>query len=484
MTSTKAPAAEAPGVAYKVPTIAVELLAANPANVRADLRVTESFLDSLREEGISVPLEIIGTDKPGVYEVVDGHRRLAGAQAIGLTEVPYVYRERHDGEEADKYVAMLVTSRQREALTPMEEARALDLAIEAGASPKRLAAHVGGRATVEAARRAARMSESARKAAEAASYAWTFDQLAILSEFDGDERATARLVSAAEGGYFNQQADTLRRERAQSEAVAALRETLTGKGVRVIEPEAGRAAELSSLRGPADEASHDGYADLTEEAHRACPGHVAWVEADSGQDARTVWACEDPEANGHGRRWGATPEHAAEDAAKRRQIRQGNTEWRGARAARVEWLRGLLARKSLPRELSEQVTTFVTRTLLQMPWPVTSAASTAEGDRILSELLGTEATPERCAELATAAKGARATLLALARIAAGYERAADDDTWRRDKPTEYRPGHHHARQWLSQVEQWGYTLSPVERAARDSEEYHPEPETVGATLTD
>ena len=67
--------------------IAVALLAAHPGNVRRDLDLTPDFLASIAANGVLVPLRITA-DADGVYRVIDGHRRLAAAIRVGLTEVP------------------------------------------------------------------------------------------------------------------------------------------------------------------------------------------------------------------------------------------------------------------------------------------------------------------------------------------------------------------------------------------------------------
>jgi len=68
--------------------IAVKLLTAHPGNVRRDVSLDLEFLASITELGILTPLRIT-PDGPGGYRVIEGHRRLAAAEHLGLTEVPY-----------------------------------------------------------------------------------------------------------------------------------------------------------------------------------------------------------------------------------------------------------------------------------------------------------------------------------------------------------------------------------------------------------
>ena len=48
----------------------------------------DDLLPSIREHGILVAIAIAPGPKPGTWEVLSGHRRLACAIALGLAEVP------------------------------------------------------------------------------------------------------------------------------------------------------------------------------------------------------------------------------------------------------------------------------------------------------------------------------------------------------------------------------------------------------------
>jgi hypothetical protein len=67
--------------------IAVDLLTAHPGNVRRDVGLDKEFLDSIAEMGIRTPLQIT-PDGSGGYRVIEGHRRLAAAEKLGIAEVP------------------------------------------------------------------------------------------------------------------------------------------------------------------------------------------------------------------------------------------------------------------------------------------------------------------------------------------------------------------------------------------------------------
>lgn len=48
----------------------------------------DDLIPSVRDHGILVPLVVAPSSYPDMWEVISGHRRLACALALGLTEVP------------------------------------------------------------------------------------------------------------------------------------------------------------------------------------------------------------------------------------------------------------------------------------------------------------------------------------------------------------------------------------------------------------
>ncbi|GIH97420.1 ParB/RepB/Spo0J family partition protein [Planobispora siamensis] len=115
-------------------TVRLEDLADNPDNPRDSLRDLDGLADTIRDEGllqdlVVVPREVwlgvyphhaeqIG-DRP--YVIQHGHRRRHAAALAGLTEVPVKVRDSADSAEE----RTLIENFQRDDLTPLEEARAL-----------------------------------------------------------------------------------------------------------------------------------------------------------------------------------------------------------------------------------------------------------------------------------------------------------------------------------------------------------------------
>jgi len=92
--------------------------------------------------------------------------------------------------------------------------------------------------------------------------------------------------------------------------------------------------------------------ELTEEAHKDCPGHAAYVSVSHDQ-----WACEciftDPQTHGHKPRCGKLPGGNSADPAEsdeeareeRREVRARNAEWQAATQVCRDFLKELPARK-------------------------------------------------------------------------------------------------------------------------------------------
>ena len=271
-------------------------LTAHPGNVREDLDLNEEFCASVAAEGVRIPLLITPADGGG-WRVIEGHRRLAAAIQAGLAEVPCDIDPGRAGDEAGQYVDMLLANSDsyRANYTVLEEAAALFAAHEAGASRTRLRKATGRTpAQVKAALAAGSLPADTRTRAAELDRAMTLEDLALLSEFDGDQDATDRLLSAIELGYpLEHTAQRIRQDRAEAAEHARIRADLEASGVTVTDQLPDGAAWLDSL-------THDG-ADLTPDSHAACPGHGATFR--SWNLLQPAWYCTSPAEHGHASRW-------------------------------------------------------------------------------------------------------------------------------------------------------------------------------------
>jgi len=88
------------------------------------LDTLQELTDSIRAQGIIQPIIVRALPSKGLvaYEIIAGERRFRAAQLAGLVEVPVVIRAVSDSEA----LAMaLIENIQREDLSPLEEANAL-----------------------------------------------------------------------------------------------------------------------------------------------------------------------------------------------------------------------------------------------------------------------------------------------------------------------------------------------------------------------
>ncbi len=467
---TAAPAPQA------VATISIDALAAHPGNVRTDATPDTEFVASVRAEGIRIPLLITATSEPGVFRIIDGHKRFNAARKAGLHQVPYTFDAARAADEAGQYLDMLITSRHKTPLTAFEESAALFAAAQAGASKTRLAKAYGKREQVAAALTVAALPQETKTAAIESGYEWTLSELAALHEFADDPAATARLIRAAEDDSFSYQVEREIIERDEQARREAIRAKLSAAGVRVLDEQPEAARRLHRLRTP------DG-ADLDEQAHATCPGHVAIFEQYG--EPRVAYFCEDFAAHGHVDRWASSgaptpvaasggPASKAEASAHRRLVIRGNKDHKAAEINRRKWLTELLARTSLSREDADLITRFSAETYLTMPDPMRKHAADYQARERQAEFLALPSSePEALSGAVTTAGQRRLILLTFAPVATAYEKALTNDMWRTDTDSYVQSGRTHARRWLECCKALGHALSPIERAIVANETYAP-----------
>lgn len=201
--------------------IPVSQLMPNPHNPRRDVGDVRELADSIRAQGIKQELLVTPAgDRDGVpqYRVVIGHRRLAAARLAGRDMVPCRIEELTPREERE---LMLVENTQRMDLTPLEESDGYQGLLDLGVKVKEMAVRTGRSMRLVRGRlKIASIPRSVREASP------SFAQLSLreledIAEFDGDEKAQARLASKAGCNDFEWQLNRLRRERDRRKWVEA-----------------------------------------------------------------------------------------------------------------------------------------------------------------------------------------------------------------------------------------------------------------------
>ncbi len=123
---------------------------------------------SISEQGIIQPILVRPIVSEGGYEIVAGERRFRAAKLAGLKEVPVYIK---DLDDAAVMAAALIENIQREDLSPIEEANALNrLREECGITQEELATRLGkSRSAIANSLRLLQLSKNAQEDLQAGS---------------------------------------------------------------------------------------------------------------------------------------------------------------------------------------------------------------------------------------------------------------------------------------------------------------------------
>jgi ParB family chromosome partitioning protein len=122
--------------------LSIEAISPNPFQPRKrfDDKTLGELADSIKASGVLQPL-LVRRTAPGEYQLVAGERRLRAAQIVGLKRLPVVVK---DVDDRAMMELALVENIQREALDPIEEARAYQTLVEkVGLTHEKLSERVG-----------------------------------------------------------------------------------------------------------------------------------------------------------------------------------------------------------------------------------------------------------------------------------------------------------------------------------------------------
>ncbi|OLM28618.1 Chromosome (plasmid) partitioning protein ParB [Pseudonocardia sp. Ae717_Ps2] len=485
-----------------------ELAWADPAelvlevNTRTEVQLDPHFCASVRDRGVREPISVYRRndgdgDGVSVLVVRKGQRRTLAALKAGLARVrvliepqpttadidtePERARRTHD---AERIIDQLTENQHRADISDAEQVTAHQQLLGLGMSAAQIARTT--RTPAKRVRQTTAVAGSARAIEVGARYDLDLIQMSVIAEFSDDDDAVARLTETAlqRPHQLAHAAQRLRDTRAERALCAELEDQLREDGVTVLgRDDAGHdtAMTLARLRPSLDDPSGT---ELTEDAHRDCPGHAATVtvrfDFDQGKTAHTLWVCTDPAIHGHAERYGrpsvgqkpAVPvgetdeqrqarEDREREAAReaRRTVIANNKAWESAQVVRRDWLRELFARKAAPKGAA----IFVAAEFAQGDHDLRRAMES--GNALASTLLGLgdagggygyySGKPSPIAEAARSGSAARATMLALALVLAAYEDGTSRDSWRNPTPA--------TRRYFAQLRDWGYALADVEQ---------------------
>jgi len=428
-------------------------------NVRLDATLDTGFVASIRERGVLEPIVCYPGEDGLVVQF--GQRRCLAALKVERGSVPVFVVA--PPEEVDRVTDQIVENDQRAELSISERVKGWEQLAAFGLSASAIAKRTGAKKTTVETGLKAVGSELASRASERWSFL-TLDQIAAVAEFDTDAEAVKTIVASAKSGRFEHTVQRLRDDRAETDALAAVREQLAAEGVAVIQRE-------DVVWPMAQLDNHD--IDVAE--HAGCAGHAAYVAtmwSDAGRIPDRVYVCRDVVAHGHvdpssmkpggGER---TP-MSEQDKAERRVTIERNKQWRSATTVRREWLHGFAARKTAPAGAEQFVATCLLNTDhtirqgLEAGWPLlrellghdpTAGDMYGEGRRQLGVLI----------EQVTTVSAKRATLLTVAALLCAWEAKTGPHTWRQQTDE--------TRRYLTQMQAWGYPLAEIEQLAIQDE---------------
>jgi ParB family chromosome partitioning protein len=417
------------------------------ANVRSDANLTPSFLASIRDLGVLVP--VVAVDSPEGLRVQKGQRRTLAAVEVGRDGIPvYVIPDTGD---VDRIIGQLAENHDREAMTAADDAAAFQQLALLGLS----AAQIAKRTRRTKDEVAAGITVIASRAATdaLAEHALTLEDAALFAEFEDDEDATATLTRTARNGFGSlaHAAQRIRDARAEQIVVDALTATLTEAGVTIRRAP----GYYDNLVKPLTDLHAKGNpAPLTAEQHQDCPGHVAWI--DRTDEPVTVYGCNDYKAHGHLRVAKPTdPDGPArtpmtdEQKAERRRIIENNKAWRSAETVRRQWLATFAARKTAPKDGAA----FIVQAMIQR-YDLNKAGE--QQHLLAAELLGHKGygASTYLSDLIAKASPARAQHIALVIALAAVEHCTSNGTWRN--------AYGLTRTYFAALKTWGYDLAEVE----------------------
>lgn len=418
------------------------------ANVRTDVNLKPEFVESIRDNGVLMPI-LVQQHEDGTLHVRAGQRRTLAAIAADQATIPARIVTGSD-DDAERIIQQMIENDDREGLTTAERAAGYQQMSLMGVSAASIARRLHKpKAEVEAGITVA----ASQAGIDAANDGLNLIDAAIFAEFEGDEEATNRLRDAVwHGSPVAHAAQRIRDQRAEQAKVDALRQALSDANVTIRRAP----GYYDNLAKPLTDLHTKGSKDpLTAEEHATCPGHVAWITT-SGDEPEIVYGCEDYRAHGHMRATApsapSTP-MSEEDRAARREVIANNKAWRSAETVRRAWLATFAKRKTAPKGAAA----FVARVLID---GYKIDQSRQQGHRLAHDLLGVQratgwhSTEDPFGSQLATATPARAQHIALVISLAAVEESTQTGTWRHAYGV--------TRDYFAFLKDSGYDLSEVE----------------------
>lgn len=204
----------------QIKLINTSLIDPHPDNPRKNIGDVNDLAASIKTNGLLTPLSVVPNGER--YRVIAGHRRLAACKQAGIRAVPCFVLQLGPLQQLE---AMVTENCQREQLTVLEEADAIQGMLDLGATTAAVAHRLGRSADyVRDRAKAASIKADVRKTRD------DFDQLTIgqlmaIARYDGQPDRQKKLAQAAGTSNFDYILRNIERDdsdRQWVESVAAL----------------------------------------------------------------------------------------------------------------------------------------------------------------------------------------------------------------------------------------------------------------------
>jgi ParB/RepB/Spo0J family partition protein len=294
---------------------------AHPSNIRQDLgdlaELTASISDS--ESGI-IQLPVLAPTPDGGLLIVAGHRRMAAAQAAGVTEQWCVVRPDLAGRDAEQIAAMIKENVHRLDLSALEEANGYaQLALFEGWDDKTIAKKIG--VGIDHVRRQFAMAKLPASAASlAADGKLTLEDAADLEALGDAKLVEKILTKCGKNTWAVRHEITEAKQKRDATAKAEAEQARYAElGISMVNKPKGWPYNIREMRISALKDEHGQR--LTVESIAGKPGFGMFIEKTSGRPSVVV-ICLDPEASGYApdRGWNnryESPEDIARKAAEK-----------------------------------------------------------------------------------------------------------------------------------------------------------------------
>lgn len=204
----------------EIKLINTSLIDPHPDNPRKNIGDVTDLADSIRANGLLTPLSVVPNGSR--YRVIAGHRRLAACKQAGTGSVPCFVL---DLDPLQQLEAMVTENCQREQLTVLEEADAIQGMLDLGATTANVAHRLGRSADYVRDRAKAASIDNEVRATRDDFSQLTIGQLVAIARYDGRPDLQKRLAQAAGTSNFDYTLSRIERDdrdRQWIESVAAL----------------------------------------------------------------------------------------------------------------------------------------------------------------------------------------------------------------------------------------------------------------------